>query len=138
MEQDKIYRHKLKVFSDAFKSFEDSLTLKLDKFNESEKDVIKNGQIQKFEYCSELLWKVLQVYINEEIGEDISGPKPTIKASFRHNLLAKDEYESFLEMIDARNQLAHIYDKDKFEAFYNKIKIFQKTMKGILKTLTSK
>ena len=138
MEQDKVYRHKLKVLSDAFKSFEDSLDIKLEKFNENEKDAIKNGQIQKFEYCAELLWKVLQAYINEEIGEDISGPKPAIKASFRHGLLNKDEYQSVLEMIDVRNQLAHIYDENKFEEFYKKINVFHKVMKGVLKRLTSK
>lgn len=48
--------------SAAIKSFEQSLSIDLIKYSDFEKDVIKNGQIQKFEYTIELLWKTLKKY----------------------------------------------------------------------------
>ncbi len=48
--------------STASLSFQQSLTIDLTRYSEFEADVIKNGQIQKFEYTIELLWKTLKKY----------------------------------------------------------------------------
>ena len=135
MESDKSYKLKLDVLKEAVQTFEASLNIDLKKFSDTEVDAIKNGQIQKFEYCVELLWKTMQGYINEIIGEDISGPKPVIKSFFTHKIIDEKTYNLLYEIINARNSLAHIYDKNKFEEIYKKIFGYLPVIKEVLKHL---
>lgn len=135
MEQSRIYRHKLILFETAMNSLEDALRLDLTKFSKAEVDVIKNGQIQKFEYCSELMWKTLQAYINEVVGEDVNGPKPAVKAALSNNLTDNDNYQILFEVIEARNKLAHLYDEKKFEEIYVRLKTFLSAFKKLILSL---
>ncbi len=48
--------------SAAITSFEKSLNIDLVNYDEFETDVLKNEQLQKFEYTIELLWKTLKKY----------------------------------------------------------------------------
>ncbi|MBI2996471.1 MAG: nucleotidyltransferase substrate binding protein [Candidatus Melainabacteria bacterium] len=137
MEQSGIYRHKLSLFEIAVNGFEEVLKINLDQFSKVELDAIKNGQIQKFEYCAELMWKVLQSYINEKIGEDINGPKPAIKAALNNNIINDKIYETLFEMIEARNKLSHIYDQKQFEEIYSKLPDFLKILKNLVEKLKS-
>lgn len=135
MEQSRVYRHKLVLFETAVNSLEDALKLDFKKFSKTEVDVIKNGQIQKFEYCSELMWKTLQAYINEVVGEDVNGPKPAVKAALNNNLVDNDCYQILFEIIEARNKLAHLYDEKKFEEIYVRLKIFSSAFKKLIVSL---
>ena len=121
MESSKLYKLKLNTLEEAIQTFEASLNIDLKKFSDTEIDTIKSGQIQKFEYCAELLWKTMQGYINEIVGEDVSGPKPVIKAFFKQKLIDEKIYKILYEIINARNTLAHVYDKTRFEEIYKKL-----------------
>ena len=63
MEQSQRFRYKLESYENALKSF--SISLQIDVFGLSEAivDTIKNGRIQKFEYCTELTWKIIKVFL---------------------------------------------------------------------------
>ncbi len=54
----------------AITSFEKTLNIDLTRYSEFEVDVIKNGQIQKFEYTIELLWKTLKKYFEVKRGNN--------------------------------------------------------------------
>jgi len=47
----------------ALSNFRDSLTLEPALFPELVADNIKSGQIQKFEFTAELLWKTVQAFL---------------------------------------------------------------------------
>jgi len=62
MESDNTLTARLEDFSSALNTLEQSLRLDLTKYKDIELDVVKSGQIQKFEYCTELCWKAIKVF----------------------------------------------------------------------------
>lgn len=71
---------KLKTFRNAVDGFHDLLQVDLNKIREPIlKDGVRNGQIQKFEYCTELTWKILKKFLYEFDGIDAKSPKDACK-----------------------------------------------------------
>ena len=67
----------------ALKSFKSSLAINLLPFDEVTSDTIINGQIQKFEYNIELLWKMMKAYFEEGREIKLFYPMEIIKHYFR-------------------------------------------------------
>ena len=78
-----------------------------DLFDEVTKDLIKNGKIQKFEYCSKLAWKVSKMYLQLKTGEIEISPKQVYKTLFLAKLIDEDLYKSVFQTIEDRNKLSH-------------------------------
>ncbi len=79
----------------------------------------KDGVIQRFEYCFELLWKTLKVFL-EDKGTLCQTPKDCLKAAFRLGFL-KDE-GAFLDMLTDRNKTSHLYQREESEKIFQRIK----------------
>lgn len=114
-------KYKLVQLNEAVTNFEDSLSLKLSEYSEIAADSIKSGQVQKFEFCIELLWKTIKNYLFELNGIDAKSPKMVVKEYFNLGLCSYKDYETLMEMLDDRNILSHIYKKEQFESIYNRI-----------------
>ncbi len=97
----------------AIIDFEKSLNADLSKYNEQEIDWIKNAGIQKFEFCTELMWKTAKLYV-ESVEEKVYTPKLTIKSLFLLQIIDDELYQQLMNCIEDRNLLSHIY---KFELF---------------------
>ncbi len=138
MEPGEIYKNKLKSLKDAYSDFKGSFEINFSSFGEKEIDVFKSGQIQKFEFSVELLWKVMQRYLYEKVGEDVSGPKPVVKAFYNNNLINEEIYKILFEMIEARNKLSHLYDKKSFEEIYIRLKDFLNCFEIVIQILSNK
>jgi nucleotidyltransferase substrate binding protein (TIGR01987 family) len=97
----------------------------------------QDGLLQRFEYTFELAWKVMQDYLLETGYKGLKGPRNVIKQMRQDDLLNPFIWE---EMMQARNQLSHIYDeevsRDLFESIINNfipaLEEFEKKMSGIL------
>ena len=74
MEQAEAYKYKLSRLIKAVSGFRKIVEIDTSKFNLLIKDAIKNARIQKFEYCTELLWKIIKtfLYLNEHSAIQIS------------------------------------------------------------------
>lgn len=96
------------------------ITLLNDALNIHQPDKIQEaGIIQLFEMSFELSWKTMKDYL-EFNGFDVKSPRNTIKTANIENII-NDGY-IWLEILDTRNIVAHIYnDKIAVEAI-NKIK----------------
>jgi hypothetical protein len=69
----------IQILEDALNSFEASLKADLSKYNELEAGWIKNGQIQKFEYNVELLWKTIKEFFKVKFESDVNFPLENIR-----------------------------------------------------------
>lgn len=74
----------------------------------------KEGMIQRFEVAVELGWKTLRDYLENE-GHAFTEvtPKAVIKSAFGSGVLLDGQV--WIDMIDQRNALAHVYDEEMFE-----------------------
>ena len=108
-------------FSSALSDFKSALEIDTSQFDEGTADVIRNGQVQKFEFTIELLWKLLKQYLLEQHGIDAASPKQTIRSYFELGLCDYRESEALLEAVDLRNMLSHVYTKETFERIYARI-----------------
>ena len=93
------------------------------KFNELNQ-LEQEGTIQRFEYTWELAWKVIKDFL-EYNGIQIPPPvgarnviKEAAAAFFEQ---AQIDGDIFIEMLEARNELSHIYDFEKFKVLLEKI-----------------
>lgn len=77
-------------------------------------EVEKEATIQRFEYTWELAWKVLKDYLQTS-GVALTTVTPTavIKAAFQAGLI--DNGEDWMDALDARNKMSHVYDLEVFE-----------------------
>lgn len=109
------FTRKLKDLEAALSNFAASLTLEPALFPDLVADNIKSGQIQKFEFTVELLWKTVQVYLFEVDGIDVVTPKSVAKEFAEAGHCDYEAYELLIRAINDRNQLSHIYRQEMAE-----------------------
>jgi nucleotidyltransferase substrate binding protein (TIGR01987 family) len=135
MERSKVFLERLNDFSKSLTSLAEALKLDLSKFNEIELDLVKNGQIQKFEYSIELCWKIIKTFLSEQHGIETVSPKSAIKEFFGVNLINEEEYELLIQMIDDRNRLSHIYNELFFNEIYSRLVNYLNLMEKVIKKI---
>ena len=80
------------------------------------------GAIQYFELAFELAWKSCKAKA-EELGiQEIRSPKAALKEAKAQGWL-KDEI-TWLEMLEARNRMAHVYSAEQAMEVYGKLPAF--------------
>ncbi len=135
MERSKIFLERLSDFSKSVTSLAEALKLDLSRFNEIELDIVKNGQVQKFEYSIELCWKIIKAFLSEQHGIETVSPKSAIKEFFGVNLVDEGEYELLIQMIDDRNRLSHIYNELFFNEIYSRLVNYLNLMEKVIKKI---
>lgn len=96
-----------------FQNFEKALALfgeavlEIDNLGQLEKE----GLVQRFEYTFELAWKTIKDYL-QSVGVGVKFPRETIKQAFHYGVIQNGEI--WFEMLEKRNQMAHMYDEEHF------------------------
>ena len=132
MEQTEKYRHKLADLKKAVDSLGEALKVNLFSFTEEISDLIRNGQIQKFEYCSELLWKTVKTALEEQNGFVATAPKNVYRGLFQNGYIDELECEKLILMVDDRNLLSHLYSENYYEKIHQRLPEHLKLMKSII------
>jgi nucleotidyltransferase substrate binding protein (TIGR01987 family) len=88
--------------------------------------VIRDGCIQRFEYCIEASWKTSM----KLLGSQTMAAKPAIREMARSNLIV--DPEMWFTFIEARNDTSHTYDEDIAQRVYSQIKLFQPEVKKLI------
>ncbi len=115
------FERKLGGLEAALSNFRDALTLEPTLFPELVADNIKSGQIQKFEFTVELLWKTVQAFLLEVDGVDAITPKSAAKEFVEAGHCEYEVYELFIQAINDRNQLSHIYRQEMAEEIWQRL-----------------
>ena len=80
----------------------------------------KEGMIQRFEYCTELAWKTVKDYLeNQNVVFEQITPRAVIKEAVATRLLSRGE--DWMNALDARNKMSHTYDFSKLESVIKQI-----------------
>jgi nucleotidyltransferase substrate binding protein (TIGR01987 family) len=98
-------------------------------------DLIKAGCIKYFEFSFELGWKACKVISAEQGLPDCLSPKACLRQAFTQGWI--EDEATWLEMLDARNRMAHTYDARKALEIYESLPRFHSALQKLLKTLQS-
>ena len=80
----------------------------------------KEGMIQRFKYCTELAWKTVKDYLeNQNVILKQITPRAVIKEAVAAKLLSRGE--DWMNALDARNKMSHTYEFHKFESVIKQI-----------------
>jgi hypothetical protein len=77
------YKLKLNNFHKAVNSFETGFNATFENLNSIGEDLIKNGKIQKFEYCAKLARKISKIHVELFHGVISNSPKSVYKTMFQ-------------------------------------------------------
>jgi len=86
---------------------------------EAQDELDRDGVIQRFAFCFELLWKTLKIFL-EDKGIEARSPKDSLKAAFGQGWI-KDE-DAFLDMLADRNRTSHIYSREESQKVFDRIR----------------
>lgn len=131
MERSDLFNKKLAQLNKAIDSFDKLLNHNLSDYDDIVIDGLKNGQLQKFEYSTELLWKIIKRYLFYHDGIDSHSPKSVAKEFYLASHINEEEYQLLIEMIDDRNRLSHIYDQKSFDEIISKLPSYLSLMKRV-------
>jgi nucleotidyltransferase substrate binding protein (TIGR01987 family) len=82
---------------------------------DSYSDLERAGLVQMFEFSFELAWKTFKDLLFVE-GYDEKTPRSVIRRSFEVEYLTEEDSEAFLDALQKRNLLSHVYEEEIAEA----------------------
>ena len=118
----------------AIVSFKKGLDEDLSIFTDVQKDLMLNGQIQKFEYNIELTWKIIKAYFAEKRNKKFNFPKENIKAFFEEEFINEENYLILIDALTSRNLLSHIYKEEYFVEIEPKLKLYATAIEAVYKS----
>ena len=111
----------------------DKYNRNLKSLEQSESPIVRDACLQRFEFCYELLWKTLKVFLEDIHGVRAVSPRQVFKEAFALSLIEKEQI--FIEMIESRNTLAHTYNEEQAMKIYTKCSDYLSVMKSVLAQL---
>ncbi|MCD4704794.1 nucleotidyltransferase substrate binding protein [bacterium] len=84
-------------------------------------DFLRDAVIKRFEYCFELCWKTIKVFLYQNFGVDSFSPKECFRELKKNNIIDEKKTEILLQMADDRNKIIHTYNKKYSNELYQKI-----------------
>ena len=104
-----------------------------------QKDVIRAGAIQNFEFTYELCWKFMKRWLENNLGSayvDGIPRKELFRIAAEHQLITSVNH--WIKYHDARNETAHTYDEDKAREVFEAAKKFLTDARELLQNLEVK
>ena len=91
----------------------------LDDYKKYPLDSVRDGTIQRFEFCTELAWKTMREYLLDQGYTNINSPKEVIKQAFAFGMI--DDQKAWVELLNDRNLTSHVYDEATAAAIFARI-----------------
>lgn len=86
----------------------------------------RDASIQRFEFTIELFWNLLKRLIEFSGEKTVLFPKQIMQKAYAYHLI--DNEEIWIHMLDDRNMTSHIYDEEKIDKIFDRIKKYYPEM----------
>jgi len=140
---------KINIFLEALKTLEKSIELfsKYENlFNkqstEENEDLLRgmrDSVIQRFEYCTDLFWKLVKVYLDSEgIDLPINSPKFILREAVKVRILSEVEGKECMDIVESRNKTSHTYHEALAEEIAHEISGYYELMKKIVERMQNR
>lgn len=109
-------------FEEKFEKFKSAVARLSEAVADYEKnplDSIRDGVIQRFEFCTELAWKCTREYLEDEGFTELDSPKSVMRRAYAGGLIENDS--DWIELLTARNKTSHIYDEATAEEIFGAV-----------------
>lgn len=136
--------HKLDVILQALTTLEESIALfdeyselfdtMPNKNNEMLFRSMRDSMIQRFEYCTDLFWKIIRIYLEDIQKADIpiNAPRAILREAVTARLLSEQEGDACIDMVESRNKTSHIYHVEVAQNIAHMVPEFYTLMKLII------
>ncbi|MGN0707335.1 MAG: HI0074 family nucleotidyltransferase substrate-binding subunit [Faecalibacterium sp.] len=91
----------------------------LDDYKKNPLDSVRDGSIQRFEFCTELAWKTMREYLLDQGYTEINSPKAVVKQAFAFGII--QDQQAWVELLNDRNLTSHVYDEATAKAIFERI-----------------
>lgn len=115
------------VLMRKFEEKYNKLTAAVERLEEAVKDYsvnpissIRDGVIQRFEFCTELAWKATREYLIDQGYTEINSPKAVMKQAYSDRIISDEGV--WLKLLNDRNLTSHLYDEETASEIFNSIK----------------
>lgn len=79
-------------------------------YDETPTSVVRDGVIQRFEFCTELAWKSAREYLLDQGYTEINSPKSVMRQAYADGLIS--DQTGWLKLLEDRNLTSHIYSDE--------------------------
>ena len=91
----------------------------LDDYSKMPLDSIRDGVIQRFEFCTELAWKTMREYLIDQGYTELNSPKAVVKQAFAFGMI--QDQAAWIALLNDRNLTSHVYDESTAKLIFNRI-----------------
>lgn len=124
------YSEKYSKFVSAVERLSESIAA----YNDYPNDTMRDGVIQRFEFCTELAWKTVREYLIEEGFVNINSPKAVMREAYAAGIVSEDE--TWSDLLRDRNLTSHTYNEDTARTIFSRIctdylRVFQQLQKRL-------
>ena len=108
-------------FAERLEDYKKALVKLQEALQEQESEIVIDGVLHRFEFTFELAWKTMKDVLEYQgVITKLGSPREIIQIAFKQNIVKDGEI--WIEMMLARNSLAHIYDEITSRKVYRDIK----------------
>ena len=96
--------------------------------------------IQRFEYCTDLLWKLLKIYLEdiEKVDLPTYSPRGIIRQAVSIKTISEEQGSLCMQMIENRNEKSHIYHAETAQEIAENVPTFYELMQNIVSKIKDK
>ena|SRR3989338_9309003 len=111
---DQLKELKIKEFKKALDNLKTSSLLEYS-------DISRDSTLLRFELTSEIVWKVLKIYLENKFQIQTSYPVQIYREALKSESMTASDVECALVMVYDRNRMVHDYNQDWADELYKKI-----------------
>lgn len=108
-----------KTKAENYKKAVHRLEESINEYNGTRSTSVRDGAIQRFEFCIELAWKTTREYLLAQGFSDINSPKSVMREAYAYNII--DDEQLWVKALNDRNLTSHVYDETTADEIFTRI-----------------